>query len=276
MPPFAKAPGRARAVAAPYQLVGPVGSGEISSDSSSSMMSSPQLAITGPHASASSQQPLTEASPPATRQELAGTPQSGSAQIQLNSLTEAFPPAGAPPGLTEAFQPAVHGSAGVTFANVPTEAFQPAVHDPRLDPNLPQLIQQNIHQTAVDASHDIHMQSQTHVEFHEQLNQQVNVQQVNLQGFSPEMVSQVVDQRDRSHAAELNLVRERATAMAAAAVSTTAAEAESRHRVVVDSVNQQNEARLHELRVHAQQTVSELASQLESARQREISVQQEV
>ena len=126
-----------------------------------------------------------------------------------------------------------------------------------------------------------------HVEFHEQLNQQVNVQQVHLQGFTPDQVAQVVDQRDRTHAAELCLVQERAAvaaaAMATAAVAETRSEAERLHHDEVNRVERENEARLLSLQQQAHAAVVNieaqrihLASQLEDAMARESLVQAEV
>ena len=268
--PFTRAASRSRAPAAPYQLVGPVGTGEISTDSSSSMMSaSPQLAITdgtpgptftGP-ASGSAQPAFS--SPAQLIQFQSPTVAHSPAVIHEYALTVAHPPAGPPPGLTVADPPADQDGGGSSHGRVPTVAHSPAAQGPWEDPNSPHFYQQNIHQTAVDASHDVHMNA--HVEFHEQLNQQVNVQQVHLQGFTPDQVAQVVDQRDRTHAAELCLVQERAAvaaaAMATAAVAETRSEAERLHHDEVARVERENEARLLSLQQQAHAAVVNIEAQ---------------
>ena len=182
--PFSRAVGRShRAPAAPYQIVasGPVGSGEISFDTSSSMMStSPQLAITGPptftgppigYPASSSAQPAIHNPAPISIQ----SPSVPSVPVVMQDYILSLPnvPVGSPPGLSVPLVPVNQGGAGSSPGPSHSVPFVPDAQDLRADPNFRHLIQQNIHQTAVDASHDINMAS--HVEYHEQPNQQVNV-----------------------------------------------------------------------------------------------------
>ena len=74
---------------------------------------------------------------------------------------------------------------------------------------------------------------------------------MHLQGLSPDQVAHVVDQRDRTHAAELCLVQQRAEAMARSAVTETRSEAERLHREAVERMTRENEARLRSLQNEA-------------------------
>ena len=116
-------------------------------------------------------------------------------------------PVGSSPSLSVPLVPVNQGDAGPSSGPAHSVPLVPDARGPRAEPgegftpphNLPNLMQQNIHHTAVDTRHDINMAS--HVVHHEQFNQQVDVQHVHLQGLSPEQVSQVVDHRDCTHAA---------------------------------------------------------------------------